>query len=44
MSISAIIMMIICLGGIIGGFIFFLSKAIKLDAKNKEKENPEIEE
>lgn len=36
MSTTAIFTMIVCLGGVIGGFIYFLSRAIKLE-KDKEK-------
>lgn len=35
MSTAAIITMIICLGGIMGGFVYFLFRAIKLEKGKK---------
>jgi len=39
MSITAIITMIICLGSIIGGFIYFLAMAIKKEKSLSNKED-----
>ena len=43
MSLSAIISMIICVGGIMGGFIYFLGQAMKHE-KEKDKDKDKVNE